>query len=200
MRGALFALLAVSGCQCFVPVEEGDAGARDAGGADASTVECASAADCVARVPDGGLPWCSGAISASCLSGRCITECAAARTCAVTSARCLTCRPPAASKCGESSCAGQRTCELSVEWSTCASGPVAGSRFVATLNATCEYEVRMPDGGARAGEWFDLDVGEAIGHFAGVDGACVGRDLFTGVPRMEWSCPGGCNFLAVGCD
>lgn len=87
---------------------------------------------------------------------------------------------------------------MTVRGSTCARGPEDGRQYRAERQPDCSWAVTA-DGG-EAGHWYDLTPGESFGTFAGVDGLCVGQDLFTGVPRLQWSCPDGCVFVTEGCD
>jgi hypothetical protein len=177
----------------------GGAGGGVGGGTGGGGTECTTASQCGAL--DAGFPFCSGTPSGSCISGRCVTECAGGRTCGGVENQpyCLICYDPVVTQCAPSTCSAIFSCTMTIGGSTCARGPQNGTRWRADRQTDCSWSV-VDDAGVEVGHWFDLTTGEAFGTFAGVDGRCVGKDLFTGVPRMQWSCPDGCVFVEEGCD
>jgi hypothetical protein len=219
-------VVAASGCQCFQPVNEQgfepdaavppdagpapeDAGAPDAGAPDAGPrdggKECRLAADCPWTFPgDGGalfLP-CPNSEGMSCLDGRCIFECDSGRACTTDAGtHCLTCVAPSPSTtCGPTLCASRQTCHMTVSDSTCAAGPVVGAEYVLSKQNDCGLVVTRPDSGVPVGLVWELTPGQFYGTFPGVEGTCVGHNLYTGAPREQWSCPGGCAFVELGCE
>jgi hypothetical protein len=205
-------VIGLSGCTCFVPVDDRPDGGGDAGGgqggagggtADAG-LECLVALDCPWVRPDAGIPFtnCPNSEGMSCVDGRCIFECDSGRACTTDAGtHCLDCtKPVEKTECGPVSCSAIYSCQMQVFVSSCAQGPKVGDRFVATRQADCGWVLSLPDGGPVVGAMWDLDVGRSFATFPGVRGTCAGRDLFTGVPRMSFSCPDGCTFAEMGCD
>ncbi|MBI3185788.1 MAG: hypothetical protein HYZ28_26925 [Myxococcales bacterium] len=211
---------ALFGCVCFNPVPEIDPtvdASKAGGGGDASLTvdsgsdggagdagpQCRVASDCPWLPSDAGLYYpCPNSGGMSCIDGRCIFECDSGRACETDAgSHCLLCRSPVEkTDCGATVCSAIWTCRMQVFSSTCAQGPVEGASFDVIRQPDCSWKVAVPDGGPVVGGYWDLDVGQSFGTFPGVEGTCVGRDLFTGVPRMQWSCPGGCNFIEMGCE
>ncbi|GMU59008.1 MAG: hypothetical protein AMXMBFR34_07710 [Myxococcaceae bacterium] len=220
----VWVLAVAASCQCFTPVNESDAGGVGGGGTSGGGAggglgggvggglgggagggtgggvgpECTRASDCAPV--DAGLAFCTGAPSASCINHRCVTECQGGRACThQDGGYCLGCSEPVSTRCAPSTCSAIFTCTLQIATSTCAQGPVVGASWLASRQPDCSWVVTDGDGGV-VGHWWDLDAEDSFGEFAGVDGLCVGKDLFTGVPRMQWSCPDGCLFMEMGCD
>jgi hypothetical protein len=195
----LCAALTFSGCNCFVPVLEGhprplhkDAGTDGGAAADAgrSDAGCSSFEQC--GWDGGGLcEFQSADAGPSCIGGTCLTECPGRRTCQIEDAgHCLSCS--GARTCSPASCLPGPHCVMKVSTSNCLALPV-GSTIAITTQADCQQVAEA------LGTWVDVSFGEAVANFPALGGTCTGLDLFTGVPRMEFSCPG-CQFVEEGCE
>lgn len=198
----VFVAAVFGGCQCFVPVDERrrpDGGAQDAGPGRDAGPECALAADC-AKPKDGGYPFCPAA-RASCVDGRCLTECAAARTCAVADGGlCLSCQAPGLTEC--SLCIRARVCTFQVSTAECAGHFENGAQLTvgaSGIGTQCGGLITPGDGGAAVGNWQDLGMGHALLWIPELGGYCTGQSLATGAPRMLVGCPD-CTFVEVGCE
>ena len=207
MARTLLALLtALSGCQCFVPVEEHpDAGLTDAGPSDAGTrdpgPECTRPADCAGSPAAVG--WCTTFLSGSadggfsCVEGKCVVQCAAVAGQTCTQDRgveCLRC-PPTAS-CIPPSCGGGFEFTYTVTQLACrgASAPLRlGDRV---------REGKSLDGGCGLPLYLTSTTGEVLlgelylqsarGLSARIDllgGTCLATDVPTGAPRLLLDCP-----------
>lgn len=198
MRLAFLILLSLSGCQCFVPVAEIDAGPTDAG---VVVPECTTAAQCAAR--DGGFSGFCSSAAMSCLNGQCVLECQGGRTCN-TNGACVQCQPP---QTPVSLC---RACD--VRTAACGFRVIdddcPGTRFTTdsswlfrSPDGGCEFFELIPaDGGAVAGTAFGTT--EEFNRFANIPelgGSCSIQSLFTGAPRLAVQCPR-CSFAGLGCD
>lgn len=208
---ALSLLFAAAGCQCLVPVEEvdeppptsgagGGAGKGGGGGAGgtgggSSPTECSAQAFC--QGPVGPMSWdCGPAIpSTSCIAGRCLDECRGPRICSVDeAAACLDCGG-GDRRCASASCQTSK-CSLRVEQSSCAAFEnVTGAGIV---DGKCRTAFTAADGRALGHGW-RIGATDYLGFFAAAGGWCVGRNLVTGAPRVEWWCPS-CRFVEVGCE
>ncbi len=209
-RPAIWAALALTGC--FTPVTEvrphpvhKDAGTADGGrdGGRFTDGGCVSDLDC--RRVDGGGFFCGlpGAVAnPSCVSGACLTECPGGRICTVTDPSvpkndggyCLLCGGGDAGSrtCSAKACTSGPHCTMTIAASSCPGLP-SGTMFSVTTRADCQQIV------PGLGEYVVLSSSEAVANFASLGGACLGKDLFTGVPRMAFSCPK-CQFVEEGCE
>lgn len=207
-RLMLCALAAVfGGCQCFVPVDEPDAGQVDAGPADAgrdggaiTDGGCQRATDCLGPAPTTS-SWCftnPGDAGFSCLASRCVYECpmTGGRACSVDQASyCLQCGD-AGTHCPATCTGGPNLTTASVE-----NGANCGFAFTEvtitrTASAQCRY-LLTGDAGQNLGELWRLDDGSYLASFPGLGGWCTGRSAFTGLPRSLFQCPA-CQFGLVG--
>jgi hypothetical protein len=213
LGAALAALL--PGCQCLTPVDEPDAGGRDAGtdaGADAGVdagqstdAGCDHAAQCTAG-PQATSAWCSSDAGFSCVEATCLWECpltGARRSCTVDQGTyCLQCGDAGTACPLSGNCPGPATMSsATVETgSTCSTWPGTSVPFtdvtlMRTASAQCRYAVSGP--GQSLGELWRLDDGEYLAYFPGLGGWCTGRSAFTGAPRGIFNCPA-CQFVLEG--
>lgn len=208
--------LAVAGCQCFVPVDELDAGPDtgiDAGvdaGIDAGSSTddggCERASQCLlGPMPSG---WCGASppdAGYSCVANACLWECptaGAGRSCIVDmGSYCLRCADDAGSACPTSTHCGPTTSTAFVAASsTCTTWPGTTIPFesvsiMRTASASCRFIVSGAN--QSLGEFWRLDDGEYLAYFPGFGGWCTGRSAFTGVPRGIFTCPD-CQFGLEG--
>jgi hypothetical protein len=221
---SLCAVLVVSGCQCFVPVDEPDSGlpsgqdagpdaGRDAGVMDAgvdpgpvSDGGCTTPTQCTGTQPT--TRWCNTFVDAgfSCVEQACVWECpstAAGRTCTVNQGSyCLECGD-AGTACPQTgnTCGTALNVTATVEPdSSCTTWPGTTMPFTeVTLmrgaSAQCRYVV---SGTAQSlGEVWKLEGGDYVAFFPGFGGWCTGRSAFTGAARSIFSCPV-CQFVLTG--
>ena len=209
LRSALLALLLITGC--FTPVVEvhphpvhkdaghSDGGVKDGGATDAGHRDggCATFADCAF---DGGVlcEFQSASPGASCINGGCINECPGNRTCVADdptvpndAGHCLQC-VGRVRDCALGGCLAGPHCQFKISVSNCPSLPV-GTTFSVATRTDCQQIV------PGLGSWVGFTAGAAIANFPSLGGTCTGLDLFTGVPRMEFTCPG-CQFVEEGCE
>jgi len=215
---------ALSGCQCFVPVDEPDGGQADGGppdsgrpdgGSDAgrdagasSDGGCERAPDCLDPAPATS-NWCftsPGDAGFSCVANECVYECpgsAVGRTCRVNQATyCLECGDagacPVTGACGgivSGSAAVENGANCGGTWPN-TTIPFTAVTIMRTASAQCRYLV-SGDAGQTLGELWRLDDGSYLTYFPGLGGWCTGRSAFTGVPRSIFQCPA-CQFGLVG--
>jgi hypothetical protein len=193
--------LLLSGCQCFVPVEEArdagpvDGGSRpspDAGLSQDAGAECRQASDCT---PPAMIPFCQGQ-AAACVDGRCLVECTGSgRTCTSAQEPCYACTP-GGQQCGN--CGLTPSCSMTVTGAGCPAPFTSGARVqVVPFSGRCGGALVL-DGGF-VGTWFSIDGATSFHTIPALGGTCLGSDLFTGVPRTFISCPA-CSFVGEGCE
>lgn len=214
-RVLLAALLTLAGCQCFVPVDEPDGGAPDAGtdaglpdaGVDAGTDAgspgdggCALASQCTGG-PQPTSSWCNTTqpdAGFSCVQSKCVWECplvTAGRTCTVNQGTyCLECGD-AGTMCPETtSCTSVGMMTATVE-SGAACTTFTDVNVMRGASAQCRYFVNTNT--SASGEIWRLPNGEYLAFFPSLGGWCTGRSAFTGAPRSIFNCPG-CQFVLMG--
>lgn len=185
MRGLVVtAWLFASGCNCFVPVYEGDAGQepKDAGSG------CSTAAQCTGARPAQSLcAFTSVDAGFSCIDTKCVYDCQPDRACTSNAdAGCI-------------SCAGKAT--------SCQRGPMGcGTTKVATVDTTngcpgnlmdltltpiagtCGWSIADTNTSRSVGTVYEVDDGYLV-YIPELGGTCTGFALSTQVERWLLSCP-----------
>ncbi len=140
----------------------------------------------------------TGATTApSCVHQQCVEECPGSRRCDPTSTDagvCLACggQPfDCPTRCGISQPGTVTLGDIH-----CLSGFDAGVFAGQTgwqSTTSCEYPL------GSLGTMTHLASGNSLAEFPALGGTCIGRNLFTGVPRTQWYCPA-CTFVMEGWD
>lgn len=194
-RLALFLLLASGGCQCFVPVSEdpdaGSDGGSDAGVSKDAGPECTGASQCVPMSAPRTCGFAASSPSRSCFDGRCVYDCAGARTCTTKLGSCLSCDGGVPS-CNAASCNFVNDGDTGRVYRSCVAG---SSEQVGTFlvryaqGATCNFRVLLADGGVFGALELlgDFESGTAqVSEEPGV--TCTVRGLATALNRVELGC------------
>ncbi len=203
MRVLLLSVV-LAGCQCLEPVDErldagasdaavGDAGVRDAGVPDAG-VECRRASDCPASAVL--VPFCT-TLAPSCLSGRCVVECGTVgRSCSPGAADCYDCAEKGTA-CG--TCSATPTCTFEVDRvSGVCSPPFNDTATLSVVPVPSRCNGALVSDGGVVGTWLSFDRQTSVVTVGAL--SCLATNLSTGARRTFISCPGGCSFVAQGCD
>jgi hypothetical protein len=216
----LSAVLALGGCQCLEPVEEGkDAGGPDAGGLDAGTSssdagppdagiaaadagpmdaghdagvapQCTSAAQCLGALPVQSLCNFGGDAGFSCIQQRCVFECTKGRACDF---------EPAGFACLACATPPVTACKSPSCGAAMIQGQVESSScnigitdvLLSPLGTDCTWA--MTDVTGARGTMTRLTNGEYVLQFRN-GSTCVGVSLFTQVERVLFSCEN-CQFV-----